>query len=474
LNDLKQNMLLNQLQTGIINSSFSLPNEIIDTIKLAKQQRDISYAIIPLAKFKNDITISDADIQKYYQNNQQQFALPEQISISYVKLSSANIKNKVQITEKDLQQFYHDNLASFSHPKRWQISVALVPLAKNASAKEIKQAEQTVAAMAQQAKLGISLVKLDPIHAQPAWVTSGQLPKEIESELVKLKPNTISEPINAANGIYLIKVLQIKDAEILPYIKVQEQVKKAYYQQKLNQMFDDASQKLSDLAYTNSNSLTPAADQLGLTIQTTGLFTKAGEKNGLLADQKILAAAFSDSVLRQGYNSDPIEIGPGEIMVLRAKEHKPETIKPLAEVKPAISLILFNQAAEQNARALGTKILADLHQGKTFIQALQEQKLTLKTLNKIDFKTKGISPEMIQAALYLPIPTGKPSYGIASLKDGSVAVIAVNNVYSGDVNQLSSSQMQALKANIALTFGQIDFNLLTNKYIKSAKVKKSE
>ncbi|MDD1475295.1 hypothetical protein MEO41_29120, partial [Dolichospermum sp. ST_sed4] len=71
-------------------------------------------------------------------------------------------------------------------------------------------------------------------------------------------------------------------------------------------------------------------------IQTTGLVTNSGDKSGILANKKVLTAAFSDAVLKQGYNSSPIEIEPGKLVILRIKEHIPESIQPLDKVRDVI------------------------------------------------------------------------------------------------------------------------------------------
>jgi peptidyl-prolyl cis-trans isomerase D len=476
LNDLKQNMLVDQLQVGIAYSNFCLPNEVADAIKLVRQQRDISYAIIPLTKFKNIINISENDIQSYYQKNQLQFALPEKVSINYIELTAASMNSKVKYNEEDLQKYYDDNLASFSRPKSWQISAAFIPLARNAGSKEVKQAEQSITAMEHKAKSGVSLSKLDPEHANPVWVTSDQVVSSLAPVLASLKEGDISSPIKTPEGFYLIKLLKKRPAATMPYAKVKDQVRKSYIQQKTNQLFDEASQKLSDLSYTNSNSLNPAATELGLKIKSTDLFAAEGEKSGLLANQKVVKAAFSDNVLRQNYNSDLIEINPGDIIVLRVKEYQSQVIKSLTEVKSLIAARLYDEAAKQEAQKLGAKLLQELHQNKSLMQAAKEQGLFLKTLYKMGYsnKPKG-DADIFQAALLLPMPMDNiPSYGGVALKDGSYAIIAVNKVYLGDPKQVGSKQISALTANMAEAFGQMDFNLFTNKYIKNAKIKKLE
>lgn len=464
LDELKQKMLAGQLQLGIASTNFVLPNEVANSVKLIKQQRDISYGVIPLSKFKDSIKITDADIEKFYQDNKQQFAQPEQVSISYVELTTDNVKDQVRYTKEDLQKFYNDNLSSFSHPKRWQIVAALVPVAKDAGAKDIKQAEQAAAAITKQPKTGLG-------SAVPAWVSSDQMVDGLASEVAKLKIGEVSNPIKTQAGFYVIKVLRVKEAETVSFANAQDQVRKAYTQQKLNQLFDDAAQKLSDLTYTNSNSLEPAAKELGLAIKTTGLFTRDGAKSGLLANQKIVAAAFNPTVLQQNYNSDSIEISPGEMIVLRIKDHKPQTLVPLAEVKSAIARELYDQAAYKKVQELGNKMVQDLRAGASFAQVLNAQGLTIKSAARVDFQNKALDPQLVKAALFLALPSDKPSYGGAMLDNGGFAVIAVNKVYPGDITKLSSAQAQSLRTALEVSNGRNDFEILVKEATNKSKIK---
>lgn len=89
LKELKEMLLINQVQQGIIQSAFVLPNEINQTVKLLNQKRDYAYLIIPYTKFLAPSSISASQAFAYYQQHKQDFLQPEQVSIDYIKLSSS-------------------------------------------------------------------------------------------------------------------------------------------------------------------------------------------------------------------------------------------------------------------------------------------------------------------------------------------------------------------------------------------------
>lgn len=95
LENLQQTMLINQLQSGTMGSALVLPDDTSNGLALINQQRDFSYVILSKSRVANDVHISNADVQNYYQEHQQDFMLPEKISLQYVTLSAKEIMKKL-------------------------------------------------------------------------------------------------------------------------------------------------------------------------------------------------------------------------------------------------------------------------------------------------------------------------------------------------------------------------------------------
>jgi peptidyl-prolyl cis-trans isomerase D len=332
--DLEQKMIIGQLQSGIIESAFVLPNEIDNFVKLIKQTRDIGYVIIPKLHFVNKIKISEQEIKEYYQQHQDQFAIPQRVSIEYLELSAEKLRDRVQITPVEMQQYYRDNIDSYSHPESWQVARIFVALPDNADENTVKQAEAKMSTLVKQAQFG-----------KPSKLVQGQVSQIFTDELQKLKVGQISDPIRTPEGLFVIKLLQTQKTYVDPFSKVEDKVKTALMQQKTTQLFDQENDKLSDLTYTHSDTLDVAAKQLNLSIQASDLFTNQGEKTGLLANPKVVKAAFSDAVLKQNYNSDPIEVKPGQVIVLRVKQQISPSVKQLSEVKSVVQNRLIAEKA---------------------------------------------------------------------------------------------------------------------------------
>lgn len=472
-NELQRSAMTAQVHNGIVMSYFVLPNEANDLIKIVNQTRDIKYTIITAAGLKKNIKINDKDIQNYYEQNQEQFKTPEQISIEYVELTADALKDKVKIAPQEIQQYYNDHIDAYSTPQRWQVERIFVETPTNADSKTSEKAAAQIKALAEKAKTGVSFEQLDPIHGKATWITKNQVPQDIANVITSLKIGEISAPFKTPTGFFVIRTLKIEEAKVQPFNSVREQVTKAVTQEKLVQLFSEQTDKLSDLTYTNSDTLQPAAIQLGLPIKTTELFTEQGTKTGLLANLKVVKAAFSDQVLKQNYNSDLIEIEPGHSVIIRIKEHKAATVKPIDEARPQIIQQLTITEAQQSASTLGKQLVEAIKANQSSDKIISQHGLVWKTLNKAKRQlVSSVDPSIIQAAFNIPAPDGHPATVGVVLQNGDFAIVQVNKVYAGDAKTLTLKQLKEFKHNMATTLGEIDYNLYVDNLIKQAKIKR--
>ena len=104
-----------------------------------------------------------------------------------------------------------------------------------------------------------------------------------------------------------------------------------------------AVESLKDLAFNAEDLLGPAGE-LDLTVQKAPGITR-DQSEGLFSNASLLAAAFSEDVLEQGYNSRVIELGGDQWVVLRVDQHRPAAPRPLEEVRGEV------EVAVQEARA---------------------------------------------------------------------------------------------------------------------------
>jgi peptidyl-prolyl cis-trans isomerase D len=483
LADLQTTMLTEQVRSGFVNSEFALPNEIETAVKLVNQKRDINYLVIPAARFMDEAKISDADALAYYNQHLTQFIMPEQVSIDYIELSLPQIAAQQHFDDTQLQQFYQTNISNYTTPERWHVARLLIKVPANASAQQIAQAKTQINDLMQRLQKGEDFSKLvkqysdDKVSAAKDgvmdWFSSGTVDPAIEKIVAALaKPGDVSAPIQTQEGFNLIKLIDVQKSQVQAFAKVRAQVEKAMAQQQAEHIFADASDKLSNLTYTNPSSLDAAAKTLNLPVKVSGLFTHQGGKDAITSNPKVYTAAFNSDVL-SGNNSDVIELDPDTLLVLRIKQHKAASTQAFSAVRNQVISQLQAQTAKQHAKALGAQILQQLAQGKNIAEVAKQNAVTLSTASNITRFGSQIPATLRSAAYRMAKPNATTKFtatGI-SMPNGDFAVLLLTAVYEGATPaNRAEVEGRVYREQLENSAGQLSYALYVRDLEKKAKI----
>jgi len=300
------------------------------------------------------------------------------------------------------------------------------------------------------------------------------LPEKISIQYVELSSDSLRSGIKPneeqLKAFYQSHIDSFQSAKIKPYSSVATKVKQAYERQQLTQAFSEASDRLTDLVYTNPDSLEPAAKELGLKIQATELVTRDGSKNGILLNNKIINAAFSDPVLKQRYNSNLIEVNAGKVVVLRIKDHIPEKVQPLDQVRAVIMQKIWQQLSQKRAADLANELLGAIRSGKTQTQLAIQYGLAWHTTLGAKYGQAGTAAaKLIAAAFGLAKPKSHDISAAVVELNSSYAVLRLDKVYE-DKSSKEISKMDNIIKFLPEAFGQYDYQSLMNNLMRQAKI----
>lgn len=460
---IKNALIMQQLQDSVANTGLATPYDVDSFFKIQNQQRDFEYATVALAP--PSAQPSAEEINAYYQQHQDQYKTPEQISLGYVELALDAIAQKIEVTDDKLKAYFAEQKAQYSTPERRKISHILFAVSDKTDDKAaLAKAQQAKAQLATKefAKLAEELSD-DKLTAKTGGdlglFNAGSMEKAFEDAVAKLKMGEVSEPIKSSFGYHLIKVTELVPGETKPFESVKAEVAKAYQKSQAETTFYDAGEKLAEMSYENPDNLDAAAQALGLTVKQTGLFTRA-EGTGIAVNPKVREAAFSDEVL-QGNNSTPIEISPEHIVVVRKLDYKPAATQALETVKAAIVAQLSNEKAKKQALEKAQQLKNALRAGETLDNLAAREKLAVKKLTGYT-RNKTELPEALNEAVFKAAKPqgGKPTITIAELPDGGQAVISISKVTPGVISEDDKKKLDLAVKNIAKAFGQAEFNAM--------------
>jgi peptidyl-prolyl cis-trans isomerase D len=461
----QRSLLSAQLGQAIVNSSFASDAEAESFYKLKNQRRKIAYFLLPLSE-ELKVSVSQEEIQAYYEQHKDQFKTPDRVAVDYLLLSRAELAAAYEPSEEELRRYYEEQAQAFTAEEQRRIRHLLIALAPNASPEEKSKAKALIQELKQRLEQGEDFAELakqfsdDPgSKAQGGdlgLVTKSALEKNFVEAAFSLPVGKISDPVETPFGYHLIQVTEIRPAVLQPFAAVKDRIRDELKRQEAESKFYELAERLAQLAYENPNSLAPATEALGLKVQTTGLFTRDfGE--GIAADPKVRAAAFSEEVLT-GNNSEPVEMADGTLVVLRLHQHLPGGQLPLDKVNDAITAQLRRQKARQMVENQAKEWLAKLESGTRLEEAAQQLKATLKTA---EFGRDDVLSELkVGADLVFRAPRPRPDKAVflaIPLSDGSQALVQLLEVSDGDYQNLNPQEQKNLKAELARLFGTMTF-----------------
>jgi peptidyl-prolyl cis-trans isomerase D len=441
--------------------------ELQRLLKIENQTRDIDHLLLRADSFKDEADAGDEALQQYYDEHRDEFMTPEQVSIEYIELKASDLGKDAQPSEEELQQFYEERVSQFQIPEERSTRHILIAVDESADEDTINKAREKANDIRQKLTDGGDFAKLaeefsdDPGSSQLGgdlgFFGRGNLDPEYEKTMFALKEGEISEPVLSSFGFHIIKLEEIRAEKSKSFEEVKDELIADYRKNIAERKFFDEAEKLTTLAYEVPTTLADAAGAVGLEIKTTPLFSRSGGP-GIAANPKVTQAAFSNEVLVEGYNSEPVEIGENHVVVLRVKDHVEKKPLTLEQAKAEIKTRVMSDKAREEAKQHGEAIIKRLQAGEDRQTIAKELELEWTKSGELKRSDRKIDSTIVKQAFKLSRPEeGNTSFGGTALANGDYSVIAVNKVTDGDVANIEESNKLNLRRTLASIRGDAGF-----------------
>ena len=452
----RRDLMQQQMQNGISKTSIVDKASLTLLDRLQNQTRDISYLLFKQSAYLPEVELTDEEIQQYYEENQDRYMHPEQVSLSYVELKPENISVDGSVNEESLRRQYDLYVASLAGNEQRKARHILIKLDDETDAETRAAKKQQLQQIREKIAAGESFEELakqvseDPGSAANGgdldWVARGMMVPEFEDALFKLKAGEVSDIVTTSFGYHLIKLEDIKGEKPVPFEAKKVELVKAAQQEEIDNIFYERSELMATLAYENDQTLQPVVESLGLEIRKTDLFNRSAGK-GIAENDAVRNAAFSESVLKEGRNSDVIELEKNHVVVIRVDQHQPSRAKSLDEVKAQLQMTLKSLKAKQKAQADALQALANLQQGADMKDLAKGKHVEFKALGDIKRDYMEVDKRIVNLAFQMQKPEAEePVYDSVELTR-DVAVIALNDVKEASAEP-SAEDLQALQAQL--------------------------
>jgi peptidyl-prolyl cis-trans isomerase D len=412
-NQILREKLNDVLRSGLYIGDDEVEKAYRDQVEKAK----IRYIQVPRTQFA-EAQPTPAEVSAFFEAHKGDYKLPEQREGSYLLVEPDRLRDQVKITDQELKTEYDQHIDGFKRPEQVHARHILI---KTGGERTDAQAQQEIEAIRKRIAGGADFATVakevtedtgsKPSGGDLGFFGRGQMVKEFEDAAFNAKPGEVTGPVRSPFGFHLIQVLEKKDAALVPFEEVKEQIRARLAFTRAGELAatkakELAAQLAKEKPKSNDALAALAKNQAGVTYSETGKFGIADPIAGLGRVPPLNAAAFA---VKKGDVTEAVQAPRGWAVVYVKEVYEPR-LPQLTDVEPRVREALLQQKQQEAA-----------------IQKLKEERAAGKTLDQIaadlgtavkespEFGSQGaipglgMNPELAHAALALePGKLGEP------------------------------------------------------------------
>ncbi len=463
--DIRRSEEMLQVRSGINTTSITSATREDEQQSLSNQLRHVSSLVLPINI--DSVEITDADLEKEYKVNANRYMTSEKIKIDYIELNIETVMSSISLTENDIRDYYEQVKEDLIATEIREASHILLQLDDDASSELVEEKKALAMSLKQQIDSGVSFSSLAKEHSQDPGsaseggdlgeVEKGMMVAPFEDALYDLYVGEVSEPVRSSFGWHIIKLTAKSGGEAPTYesmrLELSAQLKTEMAENKIYEL----AESLANLTYELADSLVPASEQLELTIKTSDWF----ERNsgvGIASNSKVRDLAFSTPVLKEGRNSEALELGDNHLLVIHLNEFQPSALPPLSEIKNTLIDSLKGQKARfltvergrqglENAKANGLYSVATDWQQDVKDNGFIKRNSTVDQRDIVNLAFKMVKPTGASSFQGIELITG--DYAIVEVSDVKVDVASMNDQKSNEPAEGSYEYQAWLKHKVS-------------------------
>ncbi len=435
----RSDLAVRQVVGGVGSSSFAPASQAAVTLDAFLQQREIQVAIFSASDYLDSAKPTDEDIKNYFATHVQEYKTAETVDIEYVVLDLANIEKTISVSEAELKAYFDQNQNILNAKEERRASHILIAASKDASPSDKKLAKDKALSILDSLRKSpqqfAELAKKnsqDPGSAARGgdldFFARGAMVKPFEEVAFVLKKGEISDVVETEFGFHIIQLTDIKSSGKSSFQEVRSTLEQDLKRDLAKKKYAEMADQFTNMVYEQSDSLKPVAQKFKLDIQIAKDISKQNASNtkSLWSNQKLLQSIFSADAIEKKHNTEAVETGSNQLVSARVVTHKPATNLQLDDVKPMIVQTVLSQKSLEIAKKQGIESLEQWKkdnssaklQAPVVISREQNQKLPAALIES------AMRADVSKLPIMVGVDLGAKGYGVVKINSvvGSLPV----------------------------------------------------
>ena len=119
-------MTVEKLQAALTGWITLTDKEVEEEFKRRNEKVKLAVVAFPADKFRAGLEATDAELAAYFEAHKNELKVPEKRKVRYALVDMQAIRNRTQISPQDIQRSYEDNQQQYSTPEQVRASHILL------------------------------------------------------------------------------------------------------------------------------------------------------------------------------------------------------------------------------------------------------------------------------------------------------------------------------------------------------------
>lgn len=464
---LRRDYVSNQIRTAVVRGGLAPTEAARQMLAIQSQTRDFRTLRLSADTVADQVEVTDEDVERWYEDNQEQFTQPESVDVAYVSLSLDDVQQRMEVSDEAVRDRYEQLVEETSQEERRTAHILI---------EESDDAGERVETVQQRLEEGEDFASLarefsdDSLSAKQGgdlgYLQEGDLGGAYDEAMMALDDGDVSGPVETDFGIHFIKLLDVRRADPPSFEEMAPEIRDELAQSEAGDEFARQRTELADLAFS-ADTLEQPAEQFDLEIRTRSGVTRDDEANEPPFDHAgLIRQLFSNDVVEDGFNTELIDVDQNTAVVARVTEHHPEAPVPLEEVAGEIRERLEQERIFELLREEADGLIARLRDGEDAPEGEDW------TRYEDVVRNQSAVAEPVQATAFsLPSPGDQDFvYGTAEV-ESDLVVVALSEVTDGEVDR-EGEEVRNMSQFLAQLNGQQEYQAYVRTLREAAEVER--
>ncbi len=375
----EEDILLEKVRTVVGDGAKIVKDEVDILLRQQREEIDVELLKLAPADYQAAMVVTEAGLEKFFTEKIESYRVPEQRKIAALIIDRNKLLNEIAVTDAQVDDYYQANPEKFKVEEQVKARHILIKVAQDAAPEDVKKAQAEIDAVLDKVNAGGDFAELAKKFSQGpsnsmggdlGWFGRDSMVKSFEEAAFGLNPGSVSEPVRTQFGFHLIKTEDYKATHSKALAEVKAGIVKGLRAQAFPDFFKERLAEVTQaLAAVAQENFVAEAKKLDYQVVETGYFK---QKDGVIVnigkDQALVAEAFKTPVGQIAKVENPSR----NSYYFMVTEKKESYLAEISEVKDAVEKAYRLELAKVEVKTISEKVTASLAGGKSLDEVAAE------------------------------------------------------------------------------------------------------